>query len=95
MYKDLEVPAKFAILYQNNLIIGGLNHDLFFKILQYVLNVIITTRGNMKKDYAFLGINGFHNRYTIISLKNKSQIGNLTAINTVVSLGGFQAFGIS
>ena len=70
----------------------GFNHDVFFKILQYVLNIIITTRGNMKNNNAFLSINGFHNRYTIISLKNKSQIGDLPAINTVIFFDSFQGF---
>ena len=67
-------------------------HDFFFQILQYRLNIIFTTRGNMKYDNAVLGINCFHNRYTIIGLKNKSQKGDLPAINTVVSFGGFQCF---
>ena len=66
------------------------NHDFFFEILQYNLNITFTTRGNMKNNNAFWGINCFHNRYTIISLKNKSQIGDLATINTVISFGGFQ-----
>jgi hypothetical protein len=54
------------------------------KIVQNKFNISFTAGSNVKHDNSLLRVQSSHDSYTIICLKNKSQIGNLSTINTII-----------
>ena len=60
------------------------------KIVQNKFNISFTAGSNVKHNNSLLRVQSSHDSYTIICLKNKSQIGNLSTINTIIFSWGFQ-----